>query len=321
MKIVILDGHVNTKDDIDMSRLYELGEVEYYDYTPVNDNKEIIRRIGDAEYIMTNKTPIDREVIEGCPNLKFICEIATGYNNIDLVAAKDHGISISNVPTYGTDAVAQFAIALLLEICNRVGHHDDAVHKGRWESSDFFCFWDYPLIELAGKTIGIIGFGRIGQATGKIAKAMGMKVLACDAQPSEGGREIAKYVSFDELMAESDIVALHCPLMPSTTGMINKDSIAKMKDGAILLNNSRGQLVVEQDLADALNSGKLRAAGVDVVTIEPIRADNPLLTAKNCVITPHISWVPKETRQRMMDIAIDNFVQFHNGVPQNIVNP
>ena len=227
---------------------------------------------------------------------------------------------VSNVPVYGTRSVSQFAIALLLEICHHVGHHSQAVHEGRWESNPDFCFWDYPLIELAGKTMGIIGFGRIGQVTGKIAKALGMKVIAYDNYPSDAGKEIADYVSLDEVLTTSDVISLHCPLFPETQGMINKDSIAKMKDGVIILNNSRGPLIVEQDLADALNSGKVYAAGLDVVSTEPIKGDNPLLSAKNCFITPHISWAPKESRQRLMDIAVDNLKQFIAGNPVNVVN-
>ena len=246
--------------------------------------------------------------------------LATGYNVIDVAAAKEKGILICNIPTYGTDAVGQFAIAMLLEICHHVTHHSDAVHAGRWENNPDWCFWDYPLIELADKTMGIIGFGRIGQTTGRIAKAMGMKVVAFDEYPNEQGKEIADYVSLDALLAASDVVAVHCPLFPSTQGIICKENIDKMKDGVIILNNSRGPLVVEQDLADALNSGKVYAAGLDVVSTEPIKADNPLLKAKNCIITPHISWAPKESRQRLMNIAIENLKQFLAGSPANVVN-
>jgi glycerate dehydrogenase len=227
---------------------------------------------------------------------------------------------VTNIPTYGTAAVGQFAIALLLEICHHIGHHDRAVHEGRWENNIDWCFWDYPLIELAGKTLGIIGFGRIGQTTGRIAAAMGMKVIAHDELESEAGRAIAPYVPLDTLFAESDVIALHCPLFPSTQGIINKNTIAKMKDGVIILNNSRGPLVVEEDLARALNSGKVAAAGLDVVSTEPIKGDNPLLTAKNCIITPHISWASKESRQRLMDIAVDGLKAFIAGKPINVVN-
>ena len=246
--------------------------------------------------------------------------LATGYNVIDIGAARERNITVANVPTYGTDAVGQFAIGLLLEICHHIGHHDQAVHAGAWEKNPDWCFWDYPLIELAGKTMGVVGFGRIGQATGRIAGALGMRVIACDQFESESGRAIAEYVDRDTLFRESDVISLHCPLFPDTEGMINKDNIEKMKKGVIILNNSRGQLVVEKDLADALNCGKVYAAGLDVVSTEPIRGDNPLLKAKNCIITPHISWAPRESRARLLETAIGNLRAFLKGKPVNVVN-
>ena len=233
---------------------------------------------------------------------------------------QEKGIPVSNVPNYGGYSVSQFSIALMLECCLHIGHHDRTVHEGKWENNPDWCYWDYPLIELEGKTIGIIGFGRIGQAEGRVAKALGMNVLAYALYPNDRGREIAEYVDLDTLYARADVVTLHCNLTPVNTGMINKDTIAKMKDGVILINNARGQLIVEQDVADALNSGKMGAAGLDVVYTEPIKADNPLLQAKNCIITPHISWAPKESRQRIMDITVDNVKAFLNGAPQNVVN-
>jgi len=320
MKIVILDGYTENPGDLSWSELEKLGKLTVYDRTSITDEAEIITRIGGAEAVYTNKTPISQHVIDSCPNMKFIGVLATGYNVVDVGYAKQKGIPVCNVPSYGSDAVGQFAIALLLEICHRIGHHSDAVHSGRWENNTDWCFWDYPLIELAGKTIGIVGFGRIGQVTGRIAKALGMRVIANDEHPNDPGRAIADYVSLDELLKESDVIALHCPLFPSTEGIINKDNIAKMKDGVIIINNSRGPLIVEQDLADALNSGKVYAAGLDVVSSEPIRGDNPLLKAKNCFITPHISWAPKESRQRLMDIAVENLRQFKNGTTVNVVN-
>lgn len=238
-----------------------------------------------------------------------------------MTAAKAHGITVTNIPSYGTAAVAQFAIAMLLEICHHVAHHSDAVHAGRWTANPDWCFWDYPLIELDGKTMGIIGFGRIGQATGKIARALGMRVLAYDSHPNDAGRAIGEYVPLDDLLRASDVISLHCPLFPETQGIIHAGNIEKMKDGVILLNNSRGQLVVERDLANALNSGKVYAAGLDVVSTEPIQPDNPLLTAKNCFLTPHISWAPKESRQRLMDIAVEKLRAFLAGSPVNVVNP
>lgn len=321
MKVVVLDGYTENPGDLSWSGLEELGGLTVYDRTPMNNEEEIIRRIGDADAIYTNKTPLSRKAIDAAPNLKFIGVLATGYNIVDVDAAKGKGIAVCNIPTYGTAAVGQFAIAMLLEICHHVAHHSDAVHEGRWENNTDWCFWDYPLIELADKTIGIIGYGRIGQVTGKIAQAMGMKVLAYDSFVNTAlESETCRYVDLDTLLKESDVIALHCPLFPETKGIINKATIAKMKDGIIILNNSRGPLVVEQDLADALNSGKVYAAGLDVVSSEPIRGDNPLLNAKNCFITPHISWAPKESRQRLMNIAVDNLRQFIKGTPINVVN-
>lgn len=320
MKIVVLDGYTENPGDLSWEELGKLGELTVYDRTSLTDEAEAIVRIGDAEIVFTNKTPITRKVLDACPGIRFISLLATGYNCVDYAYAREKGIPVTNVPTYGTASVGQFAIALLLEICHHIGHHDASVHAGNWERCADWCYWDYPLIELAGKTMGIIGFGRIGQTTGRIARAMGMEVLAYDSHPSDAGRAIAEYVDLDALLSRSDVVALHCPLFPETEGIINRETIAKMKDGAILLNNSRGPLVVEQDLADALNAGKLAAAGLDVVSTEPIRGDNPLLQAKNCIITPHISWAPKESRQRIMDCAVSNVKAFLSGSPVNVVN-
>ena len=252
--------------------------------------------------------------------MRYISVLATGYNVIDCAAAREKGIPVSNVPAYGTDVVGQFAIALLLEICHHIGAHSEAVRQGRWEHSTDWCFWDYPLMELAGKTMGIIGFGRIGQKTGTIAKALGMEVLAYSPHESESGRAIAQYTDLDTLLAKSDVISLHCPLFPETREIINRETIAKMKDGVIILNNSRGPLIAEQDLADALNSGKVYAAGLDVVGEEPIRGDNPLLRAKNCIITPHISWASRESRQRILDCTVKNVKAFQAGAPIHVVN-
>ena len=319
MKIVLLDSYTENPGDLSWSEIEKLGEFVCYVRTP-NDDAEIAERIGDAEIVLTNKTPISRSVLEKCPNVRFIAVLATGYNVVDCGFAAERGIPVSNVPTYGTAAVGQFAIALLLEVCHHVAAHSDAVHAGRWASCPDWCFWDYPLIELDGKTMGIIGFGKIGQTTGRIAKSMGMRILATGSRPNDSGREIAEYTDLDTLLAESDVIALHCPLFPSTQGIINRDTIAKMKDGVIIINNSRGPLIVEQDLADALNSGKVFAAGLDVVSTEPIAPDNPLLSAKNCLITPHISWAPKESRQRIMNATAENIAAFISGNPINVVN-
>lgn len=317
-KIVVLDGYTENPGDLSWGGLEALGEFKVYDRTPMD---QIVSRIGDAEYVYTNKTPITKETLDSCPNVKFIGVLATGYNVVDVNAAKEKGIPVANIPTYGTTAVAQFVFALLLEICHHVGAHSEAVKAGEWSKSPDFCFWNYPLIELAGKTLGIIGFGRIGQATAKIAVSLGMKVIAFDEYPNKSlETEDIKLVSLDEVLTRSDVVSLHCPLFPSTQGIINKDTIAKMKDGVIIINTSRGPLIVEEDLKEALDSGKVYAAAVDVVSTEPIKPDNVLLTCDNCIITPHIAWAPKESRQRLMDIAVDNLRQFQNGTPVNIVN-
>ena len=320
MKIVILDGYTENPGDLSWEGFEKFGELTVYDRTSLHDEAEIQSRIGDAEIIITNKTPISKATIDASVNMKYIGVLATGYNVVNVDAAKAKGISVTNIPTYGTAAVAQFAMALLLEVCHHIGHHSAAVYEGRWENNKDWCFWDYPLIELAGKTMGIIGFGRIGQASGALAKAFGMNVIAYDEYPNDSGKAIAEYVSLDELFAKSDVISLHCPLFPATEGIINKDNIAKMKDGVILINDSRGPLIVEQDVADALNSGKMAAAAVDVVSSEPIKGNNPLLKAKNCIITPHIAWAPKESRQRLMDIAVDNLRAFVDGKPINVVN-
>ena len=320
MKIVILDGYTENPGDLSWDGFKKLGELTVFDRSPLDDDAEVIRRIGGAGAVITNKTPVTKAVIEACKDIKYIGVLATGYNVVDYKTARAKGIPVVNIPTYGTAAVGQFAIALLLEICHHAGHHDRAVKEGRWENNPDWCFWDYPLIELAGKTMGIIGFGRIGQVTGKIARALGMEVIANDEVQTQEGAKLAAYVSRDDIYARSDVIALHCPLFPSTQGMINRESIAKMKDGVIIINNSRGPLIVEQDLADALNSGKVYAAGLDVVSSEPIKGDNPLLKAKNCIITPHISWAPKESRMRLMDIAVANLRAFIEGKPVNVVN-
>ena len=320
MKIVVLDGFAVNPGDLSWDALASLGNLTVYDRTSLTDEEEIIRRIGDAQIVFTNKTPLSRDVLEACPGVKFIGVLATGYNVVDCACAKERGIPVTNVPAYGTAAVGQFAIALLLEICHRIGHHDESVHRGDWARSADFCYWHYPLIELSGKTMGIIGFGRIGQTTGRIAKAMGMRILATGSRPTDEGRAIAEYVDLDTLLAQSDVIALHCPLLPQTQGIINAETIGRMKDGVILLNNSRGPLIVEQDLYDALESGKIAAAGLDVMSAEPVKEDNVLLKAKNCIITPHISWASKECRQRIMDCAVRNLQAHLDGKPENVVN-
>lgn len=319
MKIVILEGYTTNPGDLSWKDLNELGEVKVYDRTSLTDEKEIIDRIGDAEIVLTNKTPITKSVMEACPSLKYIGVLATGYNVIDVKAAQEKEIVVTNVPNYSTQSVAQMTLALLLEICQQVGHHNQAVKDGKWEEHVDWTFFDYPLIELAGKTMGIIGFGSIGQATAKIAKAMGMDILAYNRSQSEEGKKLANYVPLDELLERSDVLSLHIPLVKGTEEMINHESISNMKEGVILLNTSRGGLIDEEAVAKALNSGKIRAAGVDVVSTESIESTNPLLQAKNIFITPHIAWATKESRARLIDIAVDNVKHFIDGKPKNVV--
>ena len=311
MKIVILDGYTENPGDLSWEGLKNLGALTVYPYTAPN---EIISRIGNAEIVLTNKTPLTVETFSACPSIRYIGVLATGFNVVDIEAARKRGIVVANVPTYGTTAVAQYVFALLLEICHHVGHHNEAVQKGRWTCGRDFCFWDYPLIELTGKTLGIIGYGRIGRATANIARAFGMNVIAYDAFIKDDN-----ILSLDEVLKHSDIISLHCPLTKESTGIINRKTISQMKNGVILINTSRGPLINEADLREALLSGKVQGAAVDVVSTEPIRSDNPLLGLESCLITPHIAWAPKESRQRLMDVAIDNVNAFLSGNPINNV--
>ncbi len=310
-KIIVLDGAVENPGDLSWEPLAALGELTVYDYTAPED---VIARIGDAPIILTNKTVISTQVMAACPNLRYIGVLATGYNVIDIAEAKKRGIVVANVPAYSTPTVAQFTMALLLEICLHVGHHSRVVHEGKWSACRDFSFWDYPLMELQGKTFGIVGYGSIGKAVARLAKAFGMKVLAYSRHGAE-----EDYAPLDELYAKSDIVSLHCPLTAENTGMINAETIAKMKDGVILLNTARGGLINEADLRDALLSGKVYAAASDVTAREPINADSPLLGLDNMIITPHIAWAAIEARQRLMDIATDNVRQYLAGTPTNNV--
>ena len=320
MKIVVLDGYAENPGDISWAPLEALGELTVYDRTALTESPLIAERIGDAEIAVTNKTPITRNVIDACPNLRAIAVLATGYNIVDTVYARTKDISVMNVPVYGTDNVAQYAIALLLEACSQVGHHDRSVHAGEWTRSIDFCYWQKPLIEVSGKTAGIVGFGRIGQAVARILRAMNVRVLAYSRTERAEGRALADYVPLDTLFQKSDFIFLHCPLTPETDGIINAANIAKMKDGVIIVNNGRGQLIVEEDLAAALTRGKVAYAAVDVASSEPIAAENPLLHAPNCIITPHISWATKEARERIMQMTADNVRAFMDGNPTNVVN-
>ena len=310
MKIVVLDGYTENPGDLSWAPLETLGELTVYDRTSYTESPLIRERIGDAQIVVTNKTPISRETLEQCDRIRLIAVLATGYNVIDYAFAREKGIPVVNVPSYGTQIVGQYAVSLLMEICSHIGHHDQTVKEGKWEHHEDWCYWDYPMIELYGKTAGIIGLGRIGRATAKLLNALEMKVLAYDEHEDEEGRKLAEYVDLDTLLNKSDVIFLHCPLFPETEHMINRETIGKMKDGVILINNSRGQLVQEQDLADALNCGKVYAAGLDVVSTEPIDGENPLLTAKNCIITPHISWAAQASRQRIMDVTAANIRAF-----------
>ncbi len=301
MKIVILDGHAVNPGDLSWDVLEQFGSVTVYARTP---DALAAQRIGDAEIVLINKTPITADLLDACPSVRLICVLATGYNVVDCAAARARGIPVCNVPAYGTAAVAQFTFALLLELCHRVGLHSDSVQEGDWCESPDFCYWRTPQMELAGKTFGIIGFGRIGRAVGAIAKAFGMKVLAYNRSRCPEGEAIGEYVELDTVLEKADIVSLHCPLTPQTEGIINRNNLAKMKDGALLINTARGQLLDEAAVAEALQSGKLRSAAVDVVTREPMLPTNPLLTAPNCIITPHMAWAPIESRQRIIDCTV-----------------
>ncbi len=319
MKIVVLDGLTLNPGDLSWEGLEELGELTVYDRTPP---ELVVERIGTAEAVFTNKTILSREHFDRCPQVKFVGLLATGYNVVDIVAAKERSVVVCNVPTYGTMAVAQFATALLLELCHHVGQHSADVRSGNWAKKTDFCYWLNPLTEVDGRTLGLIGFGRIGQAFGRIAQALGMNVLACDDyQDTQLEGPNLRYATLDEIYADSDVISLHCPLFENNKGMINKAAIAKMKSGVLLINTSRGPLIVEQDLADALHAGKVAGAALDVLSVEPPKANNPLLTAPNCIITPHIAWATKEARTRLMNIAIENLAKFLKDSPQNVANP
>lgn len=315
MKIVIVDGVTLNPGDLSWDALGAFGAYKVY---PRSTPGETLARCRDAEAVITNKVVFDRATIAALPKLQYIGVTATGYNIIDVAAAAERGIMVTNVPTYGTASVAQMVFALLLELTQHVGHHAATVREGRWSRCDNFCYWDFPLVELAGLTMGIVGCGRIGQATARIADAFGMQVLGCDAVPFASG--LITPVTLDELLARSDVVSLHCPLTPETQGLINAARLSRMKSSAFLINTSRGQLVNERDLADALNAGRLAGAGLDVLNVEPPQPDNPLLTATNCIVTPHIAWATRSARQRLLQTTVDNMAAFVAGQLQNVVN-
>lgn len=316
-EIVVLDGYSLNPGDLSWEALEKMGRVRIYDRT---ESGEIEERIGESRIVITNKTPITRELLEKKPQIRYVGVLATGYNVVDIEACRDHDIVVTNIPTYGTDAVAQFVFALLLELCNRVGHHDRRVKDGAWSRAADFCFWDYPLMELRGKTMGLIGYGRIGQATAKIAQAFGMEVIIYDLKKPEGTEEGMEFVYIDELYRRSDVISLHCPLTDSNRGMINEESISRMKDGVRIINTSRGPLIDEGALEKGLMSKKVAGAALDVLTVEPAREDNPLLKYDNCIITPHIAWAPREARERLLNIAVENLRAYLEGKIQNKVS-
>lgn len=319
MKIVVLDGYALNPGDLAWQGFEELGEVTVYDRTSYTDKQEIIERIGDAEAILTNKTPITADVLKACPQLTYIGVLATGYNVVDLAAAKEQGITVTNIPSYSTNAVAQATFVLLLEVTNQVGHHNRSVHQGDWQTSKDFSYWQTPLMELAGKTIGLIGYGAIAQAVATIAHAFQLKVIYFNHRPKPAQADWAKQVSLAELYQEADIISLHVPQFPETEKMIDRTALAQMKSSAILINTARGGLIDEAAVAEALKTGQIAALAADVVSKEPIAADNPLLQAPNCYLTPHIAWAPVETRRRLMGIAVANLSGFKAGTAQNVV--
>lgn len=318
MNIVILDGWAANPGDLSWDCIGRQGTLAVYERTAPAD---VISRIGDARAVFTNKTVLGRAVFEACPNLKFVGVLATGYNVVDLAAASAHGVSVCNVPGYSTSAVAQAAFALLLELCHHVGHHSQGVQAGRWSTSADFTYWDFPLVELAGKTMGIVGYGSIGRAVAGLARAFGMEVLACGGRRPVSPDEVVTGASLDEVLRRSDVISLHCPLTDSSRGMINADSISVMKDGVLLLNTARGPLIVESDLRAALDSGKVGGAAVDVLCEEPPRSGSPLIGAPNCIITPHIAWASREARMRLLNRSAENLRAWAAGRPVNVVNP
>lgn len=314
---VVLDGYALNPGDLSWDSLKAIADVTVYDRTPEAD---VVARAAEAEIAFTNKTPLSRETLGRLPKLRYIGVLATGYNIVDVAAARERGITVTNIPTYGTASVAQMVFALLLDLCHHVGLHSFLVKEGEWSKNADWCFWRTPLVELSGKTMGIVGFGRIGRQVGQIAHALGMKVVANDSNRTAAPEyEGFRWLGVEELLKESDVVSLHCPLFPETKGLMNADRLRLMKPGAFLINTSRGPLIVEEDLAAALNDGVIAGAAVDVLPVEPPVAGSPLFGAKNCVITPHIAWATKEARARLMDIAVENLAGFLKGNVRNTV--
>lgn len=317
-KIVILDGERTNPGDLNWEPLKELGELCVY---PATAPEELIAHIGDNEIVILDKPVITREVLEACPSVKLIALFATGFNHIDIDAARELGVTVCNAPGYSSWAVSQLAAALLLEITTQVGQHSERVRRGDWKDSSYFCQIAPHLMEIAGKQVGIIGYGGIGQAFGRIMKAMGAELLVYSRHVHpELEDEHTHYVSLDQLYAQSDIISLHCPMNADSAGMINRDTIGRMKDGVILINTARGGLLVGEDVAQALGSGKIRALGQDAFAVEPIPPEDPLFTAPNCFLTPHMGWAPRETRARLIRLVAENVRCFQVGSPQNVVN-
>lgn len=319
MKLVILDGYAENPGDLSWDALKTL--VDEYEVYEITEPKRVLERSLDADILVTNKTPITRELIEKLPKLKYIAVLATGFNIIDCKAARERGITVSNIPAYSTDGVAQLVFAFLLELTNRVALHSESVKNGEWQNSPHFCYWKSPLVELAGKTFGIVGFGKIGSAVAEIANAFKMRVLAYSPRThSYSGNGSVEFCTLEKLVAESDAISLHCPLNEGTAGLVNADFLSKMKKSAFLINTSRGPVVNENDLAAALNSGEIAGAGLDVLSAEPPKDGNVLIGAKNCFITPHIAWASFEARSRLMSIFTKNVEAFVKGEPVNVVN-
>jgi len=316
MRTIVLDGYTLNPGDLSWDGLRRFGECEVYDRTPP---EQVVERSQGAEILFTNKVVLDRPVMDSLPDLKYIGVTATGYNVVDLDAAREKGIIVTNVPAYGTPAVAQMVFALLLELCQRVAHHDQTVKQGRWAECEDFCYWDFPLVELAGQTMGIVGLGRIGRAVAQRARAFEMRVLGHDVEPAAFADTGVESADLDTIFTESDVVSLHCNLTEDNEGLIDAERLGQMKNTAFLINTSRGPLVRDQDLADALNAGHLAGAALDVLSVEPPSPDNPLLTAKNCIITPHIAWATRAARARLMGTAIGNVDAFLSGSPRNVI--
>jgi len=318
MKIVVLDGYTLNPGDNPWDEVAALGAFEVHDRTAAD---QIVPRAADADVVLTNKTPLSADTLAKLPKLRFIAVLATGFNIVDVKTARARGIPVSNVPVYGTDSVAQFVFAMVLHLCHQVAHHDAAIRNGAWAKSGDFCFWDAPLIELAGLTMGVVGFGRIGRRTAEVAHAFGMQVMAADVQQGNPpAYQPFRWGSVGEVFAEADVISLHCPQTAENTGFVNRALLSRMKPSAFLVNTARGALVNEKDLADALNAGRLGGAALDVLSVEPIRPDNPLLTARNCLLTPHIAWATLSARKRLMKTTADNIRAFQGGSPINVVN-